>query len=250
MNKIKTLMIALLVITAFVIDCSAQPKLIKVNGIEYTCPASFDVVIGETLIIEAIATLPNVFVSWTGDLTGSKNPDTLIITSPRTITINYSTIQDYVVSIINPVFTDKSTLRFDVAIKTLAGSLSLTSYQIVIGFAQAIRGAGTLVFTYIAGSSQFTSIPPSVGIGVQQGDGIRELSFASMPGDETITTTDKRFGSFELKNSTNYASFNPLLAFDFNGAVRTIITGPNITDITDPLKFNPGALVKARISFN
>jgi hypothetical protein len=130
--------------------------------------------------------------------------------------------------------TDNFTYEFDVLLKSNGTSFELTSYQCVFNFdwTALIQNGGTLTFSYINGTSQITNIP-SYGIGINTLDGIRELTFASSPGSDVITTTEKRIGRFRLTNTTQFNGINPDPNWNFAGMVYTIITGAAFANITN-----------------
>ncbi|MGV8151337.1 MAG: Ig-like domain-containing protein [Candidatus Woesearchaeota archaeon] len=174
------------------------------------------------------------------DNTGSatvSSPVDVVVYAPSSPVVNGDSYNVYIPSV---DFVNNNVLEFDVFI-TSNNLSNLFAYQFALGFNQSIRGAGTLTFEYVAGSSQFTSIPPSVAIGVQTGDGVQELSFASSVGNEVLSSSPKKIGRFRLTNTANFASFNHGISFNFAGSVNTIIMSgiiPNTYDATNQGVFN------------
>lgn len=155
---------------------------------------------------------------------------------------------DYLMTLSNWELTTPNTYEFDVFVKSRSNDFQLTSYQCAFGFNQTLSNGGTLTFNYLAGSSQFTVIPPEVGIGINNTDGLNELTFASMPGNENISSAEIKVGRFRLTNSVNFASVDPSFKWDFNGAVTTILTGINFTNITIPANHVGGGLTNILVT--
>jgi hypothetical protein len=124
--------------------------------------------------------------------------------------------------------------EFDVTIKSTDTDFELTSYQCVFNFdwTQLIQSGGSLTFSYIEGTSELSNIP-NAGIGVNTGDGIYELAFASSPGSDVITSSPKKVGRFRLQNSNSFNGVNPNPNWNFVGKISTIITGTSFSDITN-----------------
>jgi hypothetical protein len=132
--------------------------------------------------------------------------------------------------------TDQNTLEFDVFIKSNSGSFELTSYQCAFKFHRAIKNGGSLVFSYISGSSQLNNLP-NIGVGIKNDNGIEELAFASMPGGDVITGTPVKIGRFKLQNTYPFGIYAHKilnLTWDFNGVISTILTGTGFSNITTP----------------
>jgi hypothetical protein len=155
---------------------------------------------------------------------------------------------DYLMALSNWEKTNSTTYEFDIFLKSRATDFQLTSYQCAFSFNQNLSNGGNLTFTYIDGSSQFSVIPPEVGIGVNSTDGLYELTFASMPGTENISSTDLKVGRFRLVNTVNYSNVDPSFHWDFSGTVATILTGVNYTNITVPANHVDGALTNIQVS--
>ncbi|QQS35548.1 MAG: discoidin domain-containing protein [Ignavibacteriales bacterium] len=162
-------------------------------------------------------------------------------------TLSYAQV-DYLMTLSNWEMTNATTYEFDIFIKSRSTDFGLTSYQCAFGFNQNIVNSGNLTFTYINGSSQFTSIPPEVGISVTNTDGLYELSFASMPGLENISGTEVKVGRFRLVNTANFTTADPSFKWNFNGIVSTILTGSNFSNITVPANHIDGALAMMQVS--
>ncbi len=109
------------------------------------------------------------------------------------VLINFSTgfsNSNYFIDVTNIEKVNSSTIEFDVFIKAQTAQFELTSYQCVFSFNKDISNSTGFSFSYIDGSSQLDSIPPEVGIGVNNSEGEYKLTFASMPGSETISLTN------------------------------------------------------------
>ncbi len=140
---------------------------------------------------------------------------------------------EYEMSISNSELINDNVYEFDIMIKSLNESLILTSYQASFGFNQSIINNGEINFSYIEGTSDL-QIEPSIGLGVNGTDGSFELTFASLPGEETVSMEPLRVGRFKIENTNSFGSTNPNISWNFSGNLTTILTGENFTNITNP----------------
>ena len=148
--------------------------------------------------------------------------------------LTYSRAQvNYQMSLANGELIDSNTFEFEVFIKSQGNTFDLTYYQCSFTFNTSIVDSGSLSFVYIPGTSELTN-PPSIGIGLNTSDGNQELTFASMPGSNDITSTVKRVGSFRLQNTNTFNGTNLNILWDFEGNITTILTGSNFSNITVP----------------
>ncbi|NWF87951.1 MAG: T9SS type A sorting domain-containing protein [Ignavibacteriaceae bacterium] len=136
-------------------------------------------------------------------------------------------------SLTNGVKINDNTIEFDVLIKSVDSSFTLTSYQCSFLFNSEIINNGELIFSYVEGSSKLNN-PPSFGIGINTCDGEPKLTFASMAGLDTISNENTLVGKFQLINTTDFAEVDPNITWSFGGFVSTIITGDLFQDITKP----------------
>ncbi|QQS34907.1 MAG: discoidin domain-containing protein [Ignavibacteriales bacterium] len=141
----------------------------------------------------------------------------------------------YLARLANGVIVNSNTYEFDVLLRSTGSNFQLTSYQGAFTISQNFTKGGTITFSYINSTSSFSSIPPSVAIGSNTIDGSLELAFASMPGNETITSSEVRIGRFRLTNTTEFGYCSPAINWDFTGASSTILTGTGFTNITNQL---------------
>jgi hypothetical protein len=139
----------------------------------------------------------------------------------------------YLISLSNCEKISQDTYEFDVIIKSTGIEFQITSYQCAFSFNSYMLNGGSATFNYIPESSEFESIPPSVDIKLDSIDNIHEVTFASMPGIETISTIEKKIGRFRLTNSIPFACMDPNFKWDFEGVLNTIMTGQNFTVITN-----------------
>ncbi|MEJ2615247.1 MAG: Ig-like domain-containing protein [Ignavibacteriaceae bacterium] len=157
----------------------------------------------------------------------------LLLLSFLLLFINSSFPQNnYLMSIENGTRVNSNTFEFDVYIKATGTDFNLTSYQCAFTF-DASNDGGTLNFSYISGSSQLSNIP-SCGIGIYQLDGVRELTFASVSGNDIISATAKKVGRFRLQSTTAYTSSLFTISWNFQGIVNTILTDSDFNNIADP----------------
>lgn len=176
---------------------------------------------------------------------------TLFLTAFLTMFLGFSSINaqiDYLMTLSNGELINANTYEFDIFVKSRGADFQLTSYQCAFGFNQNLLNGGTLTFSYIPGSSQFAAIPPEIGIGVNNLDGLFELTFASMPGTENVSATELKVGRFSLTNTVNFSTVEPSFKWDFNGNVSTILTGTNFTNITVPANHVGGGLTVFTVS--
>ena len=228
---------ATILLTLFIVQsCAAkQPAVIKQVGIKvnggteaiHDVPFETTVYIGDTLTIRAIVNAPYIFNGWSNYLTGNQNPATIIVKQPMTITINYTTGVSYQAGLFNAQFEDIHTYDFEVWIKTLSANFVLTAYQFALNYNSSIADTSIHV-SYVSGSSQLQNLP-TAGVGINNS----KITFAcSAPGIDTIKTTYKCIGRFKVVTSGYFPYADMQLAFNFDGNVNTILTGENVTDIT------------------
>jgi hypothetical protein len=145
--------------------------------------------------------------------------------------------QSYNISITNGVFIDDNTYEFDVAIVSIEQEFELTSYQ--VSLAQDIAENNELTFSYVSGTSELNNVP-STSIGTMtnsNGNGL--LTFASLPGEDTIGISEKRIGRFSLISNKTLKKIKPFICWNFDGEFPTIITGLGFKDITSSGDFLP-----------
>ncbi len=144
--------------------------------------------------------------------------------------------QAYEVCVENDALISPNAFEFDVCIKSTSTTFELTSYQCAFTYYSKITNGGSLSFSYVPGSSDINNLP-NFGVGINNLDGIKKITFASMPGNDLIDTLKKKIGRFRL---TNTSSFGPFLSkiinleWNFDGIVSTILTGDNFANITNP----------------
>lgn len=137
---------------------------------------------------------------------------------------------DYLMRLAGVQKVDENKIEFNIFIKSSNENFELTSYQAALIYNN--YSGDDLSLSYISGSSEL-NIPPSTGIGVNHIDGKTKLTFASMPGSETITAAEIKVGSFILESESSFDNSDPDIQWSFNGNVTTILTGKDFTNITD-----------------
>ena len=235
-----TFLISLLLMNS----CSAsQPAevvkkiVVSVNSkppIQYDVPTTLTFQIGDTVEVAAIVSPPYKFNGWQGGISGKENPKKIIINQPLSITINYVTGLAFQVSMANSLFQDSHTFEFDVVIRTFTEAFVLTAYQFVISYNKLWRNSGNLTINYELGSSQLNNKPTgALGWRITQ-DGGYALTFASpQPGIDSIGIVPKIIGRFKITNDSSFSFIEPVgMDFRFVAPENTILTGENITDIT------------------
>ncbi len=136
----------------------------------------------------------------------------------------------YLMSISNGEKINQTTYEFDVLLNSASEDFELTSYQAALSFDTSVIN-GPILFSYIENTSELSNIP-SIGIGVNNADGTTELTFASMPGSDNISTQVIRVGRFRIESS-NYFDIDPIVDWNFSGNISTILTGSFFINITD-----------------
>ncbi len=140
---------------------------------------------------------------------------------------------NYIMKVENCSKINDTTIEFEVSISSTTEPFLLSSYQCVFTFNDEIINGGNLSFTYLSNSSQLSN-QPFFGIGINNGDNQIELTFASLAGNDTITSFVKRVGKFRLINSVPFSGTGFSIYWDFGGIINTIITGQNFINITNP----------------
>jgi hypothetical protein len=140
---------------------------------------------------------------------------------------------DYNASISNMTNIEDNSAEFDVVINSNKESFILTSYQGSFLLNVGLKDAGRLSFKYIDGTSQLSN-PPILAVGVNNIDERLELTFASMPGADTITQSTRCIGRFILQYKVKPTSDETNITWDFDGDVSTILTGESFLNITNP----------------
>jgi hypothetical protein len=138
----------------------------------------------------------------------------------------------YLMSLENATLTNNNIFEFDVYIKSTGNNFSLTSYQCAFTFQVGNSNNGTLTFAYTPNSTELSNAP-SVGIGINQYDGVKKLTFASMVGNDNINSAAKKVGRFILQNSAAFTSQTFEISWSFSGTVNTILTGSSHSVITN-----------------
>jgi hypothetical protein len=142
---------------------------------------------------------------------------------------------DYNMSLTNGVKISDSIVEFDVTIKGVDTSFTLTSYQCSFSFNREVANGGELTFTYLEGSSQLSNLP-TFGIGINTNDGEPKLTFASMAGADQVTDSCLVVGRFRVVNTVPFANVDPNnIEWSFGGFVSTILTGDGFQNITKPI---------------
>ena len=140
-----------------------------------------------------------------------------------------------------------STISFDVFLKSTDSSFQLTSYQCILCLN---NNNPVYQFSYLEGSSQLNNMIPQIGVGVINLDGEIKLTFASLPGNEVITTNELKIGSFVMKTHIDSKLSMPIINWCFNEKISTILTGKSFQDITndkDHSSLNNGQILVQKI---
>ena len=149
------------------------------------------------------------------------------------ILINFQTVfssTDYLMQITNTQALNDSTVSFEVYINGKDSTFELTSYQCALCIENNIPVYG---FSYMEGTSDFKSISPSVGLGINNSNGETKLTFASLPGSEIISTNKVRIGTFIIKTKITQNDSMPEIEWCFEYKIGTILTGAAFDNITN-----------------
>ena len=133
--------------------------------------------------------------------------------------------------------------EFEVFIKSQAGKINLTAYQIILNLNDSIARGSTISFNYIQNSSQLTNVP-DVNIGIVE-DSTINLAAGSDQGTDTISTEYLRIGRFRISSANSFGNYKTDIGWDFNGFVKSSI---NINDTSKTIKANFINLLKNPLS--
>jgi len=123
-------------------------------------------------------------------------------------------------------------IEFYVTIRGVEAPFNLTSFQVALRLNNLEQLGEDVVFSYIDNSSELTNIP-AYGIHASNYDGLPEVTFAALPGNDVIAESPKTVGKFLISSSsTDLSEVN--LEWDFEGINSTIILGDNFSNITSP----------------
>ena len=142
---------------------------------------------------------------------------------------------NYLMQISSTKILNDTTVTFDININNIDSSFILTSYQCVLTIDVPFPVYG---FSFVGNSSDFKDITPTVGLGYSNVDGVIKLTFASLPGNEVITSRNLRIGKFLIKTKIAHNNLIPQLEWCFDGKLNTILTSSNFTDITNQENFS------------
>ena len=123
-------------------------------------------------------------------------------------------------------------IEFEVNIKSIDDSFILTSYQCSFIFNEEMGKGDRLSLNYIVGTSQLSN-EPILAVGVNELYGKSKLTFASLPGLDTITNSIVRIGRFRFLIKTTFINAEPNITWNFDGFVTTILTGESFQNITN-----------------
>ncbi|PID58430.1 MAG: hypothetical protein CR986_07955 [Ignavibacteriae bacterium] len=145
-------------------------------------------------------------------------------------TNNYFANPKYKMTIENLTVVASDKVSADVYLENIGEAFELTSYECALSINQEID-LSTLTFEYVEGSSELKNKPNYV-LGKYNLDGSTELGIVSFIGHDIINGR-KLVGKFTLSGKIDISNVNILgIDWNFDGAVSTILTGINFTDIT------------------
>src|SRR3990172_5399038 len=138
----------------------------------------------------------------------------------------------YVMTLSNLVMIDAGAIEFEVSIKSVNDNFILISYQCSFRLSPDIGKDDRLSCTYIEGTSQLTNLP-TLKVAINSLDGTSKLTFASLPGLDTITKSSLRVGRFMFHNKSSFINIGPKITWDFEGFVTTILAGETFQNINN-----------------
>jgi len=143
----------------------------------------------------------------------------------------------YQMILTNDIQTSPTEYEFDVFVKSTSGTIDLTSYQLVFKFNNGIVNGGNLSFSYLSGSSDLSN-PPNVGVGITDDGASQNLTTASNPGHDYVSTSDVKIGRFKLTNTVPFSIQMTNVAWDFAGgnATEVNISNSNATDVSNHVR--------------
>ena len=153
-----------------------------------------------------------------------------------TALISYSILAQpaYIMNLSSPQIIDNKTIEFDINIESTGQDFVLTSYQCAFNIDSIFLNDTSFCFEYIPSSSQLNNTP-LYGVGCDKVDGTRKIHFASSAGIDNITTHPIRVGRFLIKKSSSILVDSLHINWTFDGIYKTILTGENFIEITNPL---------------
>lgn len=141
----------------------------------------------------------------------------------------------YEVIIKNQSLLDNNTLGFDVFIKS-DSTFVLSSYQCVINFKCNDLYGDVFRFKYVTGSSQLRNFP-NILMDLDFTNEYSQIKFASGVDFDTISSVEKRIGSFILIRNGYFQKNSLLLSWNFQGNNPTILTDLDFNDVTNAPSF-------------
>ncbi|RPI75361.1 MAG: T9SS C-terminal target domain-containing protein [Ignavibacteriales bacterium] len=143
--------------------------------------------------------------------------------------------QSYKISLENEEYLNDYTYEFDVIIKSTDENFEIICYQACL----AVTVDNDLEFSYINNTSQLSN-KPLIAVGtIQNNNNYRVLTFASAPGSDIISQSEKRIGRFRLTSSQPLITNRAFIFWNFEGDIRTILIGSGFTNITAGGEFLP-----------
>lgn len=123
-------------------------------------------------------------------------------------------------------------LEFNITIRGVENPFTLTSYQVSLALANLNQLPDDVQFSYVENSTQLSN-SPSYGVHASNSDGKPEVTFAALPGTDTIMNEALIVGTFKITSvSVDLSEVN--LKWDFEGINSTIILGDDFLNITSP----------------
>ena len=237
MRAIQGIFLSLLFFMMAINSCSAQQQLpvkqVKVNGQVHDVPYQFQAFTGDEITIEAIVNPPYQLLELRINNNPVNNPYTFTVIQPTVINIDVTTTLNFQLSLANSEYINDFTFEFDVIIRSFTETFKLTAYQVALTYNSLWRDDKALNLEYIQGTSELTN-PPTLA--VKWDSTTKRFSFASMAGEDVISSVEKRIGRFKVSIPESFLfGVNVDLKFYFqeSGGMGTILTGENFADITE-----------------
>lgn len=139
----------------------------------------------------------------------------------------------YTMELKNGQIRNGNEIEFDITIKSKGSDFNLTSYQCSFYFKLSDNDYSGLDFNYISGTSEMSNKPDHFLVEAGN-NGYYTIAFASNAGNDVITNQEKRVGRFRVKRNNSLSGIIPVVDWNFDGNINTILTGNLFSDITYP----------------
>jgi hypothetical protein len=127
----------------------------------------------------------------------------------------------------NPSQPNPNTFQFDLYIVSTGANFNLTSYAMQLTANSTIANGGTLNISYAVNSAGISIVPLLTQATVT--GGVTYLLVASSAGNQTVSTTPLKMGTFTITNTVAFGMTPAAVAWDFTGLTGTMVNINNVT---------------------